>query len=86
MAWKEPNDYIVAHWRKLVTRSADYYFMPIKLYKLGVDGILCKCVMEHEHGIVLYEVHEDIVGGHNVGKSITQQVLCIGLWWTSLFV
>ena len=41
--------------------------------------------MEHEHDAVLYEAHEGIAGGHNVGKAIARKVLHVGLWWPSLF-
>jgi hypothetical protein len=35
--------------------------------------------------MVIYEVHEGIVGGHNVGKETMQKVMCVGLWWSSIF-
>jgi hypothetical protein len=37
----------------------DYQLIAGKLYKLG-DGILRRCVLEHECEMVLYEAHEGI--------------------------
>jgi len=52
----------------LVTRSADYQLIAGQLHKLETDGILRRCVMEHEHDVVLYEAHEDVFGVHRIGK------------------
>jgi hypothetical protein len=34
-------------------------------------------VLEHEHEMVLYEAHEGIVGGHNVGKETVHEKCCM---------
>jgi hypothetical protein len=41
------------------------------LYKLGADGILRRCVMEHEFSMVLAEAQEGIAGGNYAGKHTT---------------
>ena len=41
-------------------------------------------LLEHERPRILAEAHEGIVGGHYVGKSTTQKVLRIGLWWPTV--
>lgn len=68
-----------------MTWSADLKLIAGQLYKLGADGILCRCVLEHEHTLVLWEVHKGVAGGHNAGKETTWKVLCVGLWWPPFF-
>jgi hypothetical protein len=62
-------------------KVADYQLIVGNLYKLGVDNILRRCVMEHERIIILAEAHEGIAGGHYAGKDIGQKLLCTRLWW-----
>jgi hypothetical protein len=62
----------------------DYQLIAGILYKLGADGILRRSVVEHEIPIILAEVHEGIIGVHYVSKSISQNILCIKLWWPTL--
>jgi hypothetical protein len=38
-------------------------------------------MLEHEIPRVLEESHEGITGGNYAGKSTTQKVLHVGLWW-----
>jgi hypothetical protein len=64
--------------------AADYQLIAGHLYKLGADGILRRCVMEHERSMVLAEAHEGIAGGNYAGNPTTQKVLHIGLWWPTI--
>jgi hypothetical protein len=41
--------------------SINYQLIAGHLYKLGVNGILHRCMLEHECDMVLYEAHEGIV-------------------------
>jgi hypothetical protein len=54
------------------------------LYKMGTDRILRRCVLEHEIPRILAEAHEGRAGGHYAGKDITQKVLHVGLWWSTI--
>jgi hypothetical protein len=54
------------------------------LYKLGEDGILRRCVLEHERLIILEEEHDGIVGGYYTLKSTTHKILCARIWWPTL--
>jgi len=54
------------------------------LYKLGVDGILWRCVLERERNMVLSKVDEGVVGGHYIGKEKTQKIFHVGLWFPTL--
>jgi hypothetical protein len=51
---------------------------------MGADGILRRCVLEHERPSILVEACEGIAGGHYAGKSITLKVLHEGLWWPTI--
>jgi hypothetical protein len=85
MTSQDPTGYTLAQRRQLVTRSAEYQLIVGQLYKMGADGILRRCAIECERNSILYETHEGIVGGHNVGKATVHKVLCAELWWPSLF-
>jgi hypothetical protein len=68
-----------------VTHNVDYQLIVGHMYKLGTDGIHCRCILEHENYTVLYEEIESIAGEHNVKNVTTQKVIHEGLWWPSLF-
>jgi len=75
-----PREFNTTQKKNLVVRDDDYQLIASHLYKLGVDRILRRCVMEHERPIILVESHEGIVGGHYAGKAIMHKVLHAGLW------
>jgi hypothetical protein len=56
-----------------------------KLYKLGLDNILRRCVLDHERHDILWECHRGIAGGHVGGKEMTHKVMQEGLLWETLF-
>lgn len=68
-----------AQCRQLVTYSDDYQLIVEQLYKMGVNGILCRCVLDHEWDTILYEAHEGITGGNNSHKSMMNKVFHLGL-------
>jgi hypothetical protein len=63
-------------------RTADFQLIDGHLYKLGADGILRRCMLDHEHSMVLGEADEAIVGGNYARKPTTKKVLRAVLWWT----
>jgi hypothetical protein len=79
-----PSDMTVAHKKQLVVKVANYQLITRSLYKLGADGILRCCVVEHKRPTILAEMHDIIEGGYYVGKSTMQKILCAGLWWNTL--
>jgi hypothetical protein len=79
-----PSDMTVAQKKQLVVKATNYQLIAGNLYKLGEDGILRHCVLEHERSVILEEAHDGIVGGHYVGKAMTQNILCAGIWWPTL--
>jgi hypothetical protein len=79
-----PREYTVIHKKQLVVCAVDFQIIVGKLYNMGPDEILRRCVMEAERPLILEKSHQGITGGHYVGKATTQKVLRAGLWWPSL--
>ena len=50
-----------------------------QLYRKCADGILRRCVPDHEQEVVLAEAHEGIGGGHFAEETTAQTVLSAGL-------
>jgi hypothetical protein len=69
----------------MVVRAVDYEFIEGKLYKLGLDNILRRCVLDQERQYILWECHNGVAGGHVGGNATTQKFLQDGLWWATLF-
>jgi hypothetical protein len=65
-----PREYTVIQKKHLVVHASDFQLIDGKLYKMGPDEILRRCVMEAERPLILEEAHEGIAGGHYVGKKI----------------
>jgi hypothetical protein len=61
---------LVLQKKKLVVRVIDYQLIAGHLYNMGTDGILRRCVLEHEQPRILAKAHEGIVGGNYAGKDI----------------
>ena len=54
------------------------------MYKLEIDKILRRCLLDHERKDILWECHSGITGGHIGGKVTTQKFLQVGMWWETL--
>ena len=50
-----------------------------QLYKLGLDEVLQRYILDHEILMLLVEAHAGIVGGHYSGNPTVQKVLTTGL-------
>ena len=64
-----------------MVRAADITLIAGQLYKMGLDEILCRCVLRHEKTLILAEAHSRAAGGHYVGKAMAQKILIARLWW-----
>ena len=53
----------------------DYQLIVGQLYKAGVNGILRRCILEHERKVILYESHEGVMGWNYVAKETMKNVL-----------
>jgi len=81
---KAPKHFSVAQKKQLVVRASNYQLIAGQLYKLGLDDILRRCILDHEKIVVLDEAHGGLSGGHYAGKATTQKILREGLWWPTL--
>ena len=52
---------------------------------MGSDGILRRCVLDHECLYMLWECHHGVVGGHYGGKVTAWKILQDGLWCLAVF-
>lgn len=68
----------------MVTKSTYYKLIEGQLYKIGVDGILHRRVLEYDQHDILYEEHERIVGVDYAGNATVYKLLCMGLCCLSL--
>ena len=48
------------------------YLINIFLYKMGLDDILRRCILQHERNNIIYEAHYGPVGGHFQPKLKTK--------------
>jgi hypothetical protein len=79
-----PYKMIIVQKKQLVVKAKDYQLIVGNLYKLGEYELLRHCVLEHERLIILEEAHNGIAEGYYTGKEMTQNILCVGLWWPTL--
>jgi hypothetical protein len=77
--------YFATQKHHMVVRGADYQLITRKLYKVGLDNILRRCILDHERQDILWECHSRITGGHVGGKAMAQKFLQARLWWATLF-
>ena len=48
----------------LAMKAAPYTLINGFLYKIGLDKILCRCVLEHERENIMHEANYGPMGGH----------------------
>ena len=70
-----PETYSTTQKFHMVFRATDYQLISSHLYKLGIDNILRRCVLDHERQDILWECHSGIAEGHVRGNSTTQKVI-----------
>ena len=47
----------------LAMKSAPYTLINGFLYKMGLDEVLCRCVLEHERENIMHKAHYEPAGG-----------------------
>src|SRR3990170_1382784 len=62
-----------------------YFWDDPHLYKEGVDGIIRRCIPEHEQEQILRKCHSEAYGGHHAGNRTAHKVLQSGFYWPTLF-
>ena len=66
--------------------SEAYYKLSLGPYhKEGVDGVIRRCVPEHEQEQILRKCHSEAYGGHHAGDRTAHKVLQSGFYWPTLF-
>ena len=65
-------------------KAAPYSLINIFLYKMGLDEILRRCVLEHERENIMHEVHYGPAGGNFQSNRTSKKFKQLGLWWPTL--
>ena len=74
-----PADFSTIQKKRLVVKASNFQLLAQKLYKLGPDEILRRCVLPHEQGKILEKAHVGITGEHYGERAMTRKVLHVGL-------
>ena len=69
----------------LAMKAAPYSLINGFLYKIGLDKVLHRCVLEHELGDIMSEVHHGPTGGHFQSDTTVKKIQQSGLWWQTLY-
>ena len=62
-----------------------YFWDDPHLFKEGPDGIVRRCVPEHEQKDILKQCHDSPYGGHHAGERTAHKVLQSGFYRPTLF-
>ena len=66
-------------------KAAPYSIINGFLYKMGLDDILRRCVLEHERNNIMNEAHYGPVGGHFQVDTTAKKIQQPNLWWLRLY-
>ena len=58
----------------LAMKATPYSLINGFLYKMGLDDILRRCVLEHERDNIMYEAHYGPTGGHFQVDTTTKKI------------
>ena len=58
----------------LAMKDAPYSLINGFLYKMGLDDILKRCLLEHERNNIMYEAHCELVGGHFQADTTAKKI------------
>ena len=61
-----------------------YVLISGRLYKRGLDGILCLYIGPKEYALIIKNAHISWDGSHVSGRQTTQRILMEGFWWPDL--
>ena len=65
-------------------KGAPYSLINGFVYKMGLDNILRRCVLEHEINNIMYEAQYGPVGGNFQADKTAKKIQQSGLWWPTL--
>ena len=66
--------------KKFFTDLRHYFWDDPHLYKEGADGIVRRCIPEHEQKDILRQCHDSLYGGHHAGDRTAHKVLQSGFY------
>ena len=69
----------------LAMKVAPYNLINVFLYKMGLDDILRRCVLEHERDNIMHEAHYGPARGHFQADTAAKKIQQSGLWWPTLY-
>ena len=70
-----PHSFSFQQRKKFVHDLRHYFWDDPHLYKEGADGILRRCIPEHEQKDILRKWHDSPYGGHHAGDRTANKVL-----------
>ena len=54
------------------------------MYKLGLNDILRRCVLNHDRWDIIEEARDEVSGGNYQTDTTLRQILHVMLWWPNL--
>jgi hypothetical protein len=70
---KAPNDLLANKKKVLALKETQFTIINKYLYKMGPDGVLRRCSVEHEREDIINEAHAGPTGGHFQVDTTTQK-------------
>src|SRR4051812_37619745 len=71
--------------KKFFNDLRHYFWDEPHLYREGADGIVRRCIPEHEQKDIIRQCHDSTYGGHHAGERTAHKVLQSGFYWPTLF-
>ncbi|XP_042028517.1 uncharacterized protein LOC121782529 [Salvia splendens] len=71
--------------KKFLSDTRTYVWEDPFLFRICSDGVIRRCVGEHEHLQILSACHDSLYGGHFGARRTAFKVLQSGFFWPSIF-
>ena len=71
---KSPEGMSMKKKQILAMKATPYSLINGFLYKMGLDDILRRCVLEHERNNIMYEAHYGPAGGNFQANTIAKKI------------
>ncbi len=71
--------------QKLAKKAKPFIIKEGKMYGVGQDNKLCRCLTMLKTQIALKELHEGVARGHFATNITTKKILDACYWWPTLF-